>query len=403
MKEIVRFDRVSKKFVLRHNRSRSLKELATQLLRRTDDSREEFWALREVSLSVQRGEAIALIGANGAGKSTLLKLITGIIKQTTGKLTVKGRVGALLELGAGFHPDMSGRENIYMNGSILGLSQTQVQERMQQIIDFAELERFIDIPIKHYSSGMYARLGFSVAVHTDPEILLVDEVLAVGDYTFQAKCIDKINELRRNGATILFVSHNLDTAQWLCERAIWLREGRVMLDGQSQQVVERYVQQVVSEQAPTQMISELGQRWGTFDAEITALQFLNGEGSAQNNFQTGAPFTVRIHYQTRRRIERPLFGVAIHRLDGLHLSGPNTGTSHYPIEAIEGSGTIDYHVDSLPLLAGTYLFSAAIYDHTGMCPFDHHDRSYVFQVRPGKVDEKLGAVYIPCRWEHRVH
>ncbi|RLC75531.1 MAG: ABC transporter ATP-binding protein, partial [Chloroflexi bacterium] len=198
----IRFENVSKKFNLHHERKRSFQELALGLFRRDNGSREEFWALRDVDFNVEQGETVGLIGPNGAGKSTALKLVSRIIEPTSGRIKVNGRVGALLELGAGFHPDLTGRENIYLNGSILGLGRAEIERKLDDIIAFAELERFIDVPVKHYSSGMYVRLGFSVAVHTDPEVLLVDEVLAVGDAAFQRKCLERIDRMRSEGVTV---------------------------------------------------------------------------------------------------------------------------------------------------------------------------------------------------------
>ena len=219
MSAAIRFDGVSKKFILHHERARSFQELVVGLFRHNNRSREEFWALRDVSFTVAPGETVGIIGPNGAGKSTVLKLISRIMEPTSGQITVHGRIGALLELGAGFHPDLTGRENIYLNGSILGLSRAEIRCRLDDIIAFAELERFIDIPVKHYSSGMYVRLGFSVAVHTDPEVLLVDEVLAVGDAEFRKKSAERIENFRKNSTTILMVSHNLGAVQRMGERA----------------------------------------------------------------------------------------------------------------------------------------------------------------------------------------
>jgi ABC-type polysaccharide/polyol phosphate transport system ATPase subunit len=395
---------VSKKFTLHHERSRSFQELALGLFQRGNGTREEFWALRDVSFEIAPGETVGLIGPNGAGKSTVLKLISRIIVPTSGQIEVNGRLGALLELGTGFHPDLTGRENIYLYGSILGLNRAKIRQRLHDIIAFAELERFIDTPVKHYSSGMYVRLGFSVAVHIEPEILLVDEVLAVGDYSFQAKCVQKINEMQHKGVTIVFVSHALNMVQDICDRALWLHDGKMILEGHSSKVVGKYLEGFISgkDGAPsTQTGFELGKRWGSREAEITGVHFYDAHGNEQDVFETGGSFAARIQYEAHKKIENPRIGVAIHRLDGTHVNGPNTDSSNYPIGVIEGKGAIDYIIDSLPLLPGTYLFSAAIYDHTGMYPFDHHDRTYLFRVRQGPIKERLGLVYIPCQWEHR--
>ena len=219
----ITIDHVSKEFLLEQAAPRSFQELVVDVFKHRERPRaERFLALDDVSLEIKYGETVGLIGPNGAGKSTLLKMVAGIIKPTVGEVEVNGRVGALLELGAGFHPDLTGRENIYLNGSILGLSRAEIRDKIDKIIAFAELERFIDAPVRHYSSGMYVRLGFSVAVHTEPEILLVDEVLAVGDAAFQRKCMDKIDEMRGAGVTILFVSHSAELVRKICKRAVWL-------------------------------------------------------------------------------------------------------------------------------------------------------------------------------------
>ena len=218
---VIRFDSVSKEFILRHERSRSFQELFLNMLRlQRVGTREKFWVLRDVSFEVKPGEMVGIVGDNGAGKSTLLKLISHIIEPTSGHIEVNGRVSALLELGAGFHPDLTGRENIYLNGSILGFSRTEVDHIYDDILEFSELERFIDVPVKHYSSGMYMRLGFSIAIHVRPDILLVDEILAVGDQAFQLRCLDKINEMRRRGITIILVTHDLDTVREMVGRAL---------------------------------------------------------------------------------------------------------------------------------------------------------------------------------------
>ncbi|MDA8218119.1 MAG: ABC transporter ATP-binding protein, partial [Dehalococcoidales bacterium] len=236
----IKLEGVSKRFILHHERSRSFQEALVNLFRRRNGSREEFWALKNVSFEVRRGETLGLIGHNGSGKSTVLKLITRILEPTTGSIAVGGKVSALIEVGAGFHPDLTGRENVYLNGSILGIGRREMNSKLEEIIAFSELERFIDTPVKHYSSGMYARLGFSVAISVDPDILIVDEVLAVGDQSFQQKCIDRINHFRRIGKTMLFVSHSLPTVEKVCDRVIWLDHGLIMAEGAPRGITAQY-------------------------------------------------------------------------------------------------------------------------------------------------------------------
>jgi lipopolysaccharide transport system ATP-binding protein len=366
---------------------------------RTETSaRKEFWALRDISVTVEEGEAVGIIGPNGAGKSTVLKLISRIIEPTSGEIEVNGRIGALLELGAGFHPDLSGRENIYLNGSILGLGRAEVNERLDDIVAFAELERFIDMPVRHYSSGMYVRLGFSVAVHTDPEILLIDELLAVGDAAFQRKCLDKIDELRRRGVTILFISHSADTVRSLCSRAIWLDEGHMIADGSAEAVVARYLDRTWSEEKKdTSLEAQSERRWGSGQVRITEVRLLNGQGQEKQRFHVGEPLTVEIQYKAERLVERPVFGLAIHRSDGTHITGPNTKFDGQELPPVRGQGVVRYTVASLPLLEGRYFISVAVHDWDDTEMYDYHDRLYPLRVAC-REGQRYGVVAMRGEW-----
>jgi ABC-type polysaccharide/polyol phosphate transport system ATPase subunit len=392
----IQFDGVSKKFILHHERARSFQELVVGLFRRNNRSREEFWALRDVSFAVEQGETVGIIGPNGAGKSTLLKLAARVIEPTSGRIAVRGRIGALLELGAGFHPDLTGRENIYLNGSILGLSRAEIRRRLDDIIGFAELERFIDVPVKHYSSGMFVRLGFSVAVHTDPEILLVDEVLAVGDQAFQRKCLERIDDLRRQGVTVLFVSHSADAVRALCNRAIWLHEGRVVADDAAEAVVRRYLEHSWGRQTVAQPGGD-ERRWGTGRIRIIRVRLLDGEGRERQQFRTGEPLVVEMHYRAEERVERPVFGLAIHRSDGIHITGPNTQFAGLDIPAVEGEGIVTYAIPALPLLEGLYYISVSTHNWEDTEMYDYHDRMYGFWVLPG-TRERYGIVTLSGDW-----
>lgn len=403
MSAAIRFESVSKKFILHHERARSFQELALGLFRRNHRSREEFWALRDVSFTVEPGETVGIIGPNGAGKSTVLKLISRILEPTSGRIDVRGRVSGLLELGAGFHPDLTGRENVYLNGSILGLSRAEIRRKLDDIIGFAELERFIDVPVKHYSSGMYVRLGFSVAVHTDPEILLVDEVLAVGDAAFQRKCLERIDALRQEGVTILFVSHSPDAVRALCSRALWLHEGRLVADGAAEAVVARYLDHTWAagdRQVGAGMLTGQGDdhRWGSGRVRIVGVRLLDGTGREKQNFRTGEPLVVEMRYRASERVERPVFGLAIHRSDGVHITGPNTQFAGLDLPYIEGEGIITYTVPSLPLLEGLYLLSVSSHNWEDTEMFDYHDRLYAFWVLPSG-GERYGLVAIGGRWK----
>jgi lipopolysaccharide transport system ATP-binding protein len=405
----IRFDHVSKRFVIHHERPRSFQEVAVGLFHR-NGSREELWAVRDVSFTVAPGEALGLIGPNGSGKSTILKLISRILEPTEGNIQVNGRLSALLELGAGFHPDLTGRENIYLNGSILGLSRRDMDAHFDDIVRFSELERFIDMPVKHYSSGMAMRLGFAVAIHVEPEVLLIDEVLAVGDESFQMKCLDKISELRSQNVTIVFVSHGLDAVRQLCDRALWIENGEMRHLGPTEQVIDLYRDSVTVKEEDRLATQHgegagLGQetfahRWGSGEVEIVDVCFRDVLGNERHVFRTGEPMLACIRYRAHQRIDNPVFGVAIHRSDGLHVNGPNTKVAGYPIDYVDGEGEIHYFIEALPLLEGTYQFSATCYDYACVHPYDHHHRMYTFRVQRGEIKEEFGTFYIPSRWEH---
>lgn len=401
MGTVIRFDDVSKKFIIRREQARSFQELALNLFRRNDNLHEEFWALQNVSFSVEQGKTVGIIGPNGAGKSTALKLMTRIIEPTTGRIEVNGRVGALLELGAGFHPDLTGRENVFLNGSILGLGQADIRQKLDEIISFAELERFIDVPVKHYSSGMYVRLGFSVAVHTDPEVLLIDEVLAVGDQNFQHKCLERIFAMREQGVTICFVSHGLESVRRLCSHAVWLDDGMVRAAGDVDDTISAYLRHAAAEEDARSAATSAKDkhRWGTGDVEIVSVSFLNEKGEKQHVFRVGEPWTVHLHYRAPKRVENPIFGLAIHRNDGVHVCGPNTEFAGLDIPFVEGEGDVSYYVDSLPLMEGTYFVSVAVVNETSTVMYDFHNRLYPFKVRQVESGERYGLISLMGKWK----
>ncbi|HPQ41408.1 MAG TPA: Wzt carbohydrate-binding domain-containing protein, partial [bacterium] len=336
----------------------------------------------------------------------LVKLITGIMNPDSGVLRVGGRVSALLELGAGFHPDLTGTENVFLNGSIMGLTRAEIRSRFNEIVKFSELEDFIDTPIKHYSSGMYMRLGFSIAINVDPDILVIDEVLAVGDQAFQSKCMNRIRDFKRKGKTIIFVSHDLGVTNQLCSRAIWLDTGRVAARGSTQRVMDFYKERVQQteegrlEDDHKVIEAEVTQRWGSRDAEISRVEFVDRDGNPTHRFRTGDPFRVGIAWKASRRIAKPVFGIGIHRNDGVHVNGPNTKFTGDIPEFIDGEGIVWYEIDRLNLLPGTYYFSAALYNYEITTPFDHHEQLYPFMVIPGSSEEEYGVFYMPSRWRY---
>lgn len=398
---------VSKHFNLERLPRRSLQERFIRLFqRRAQKERALFWPLRNVSLTIQRGEALGLIGPNGAGKSTLLKLVTGIVEPDEGEVRVNGRLSSLLELGAGFHPDLTGRENIFLNASIYGLRSREIEARLDEIIEFSELGPFIDMPVKHYSSGMYVRLGFAVAIHTDPELLLVDEVLAVGDAAFQAKCLHAIRRFRERGGTLVFISHDLGTVQSICTRALWLEDGRIQAEGHPTEVAMTYTAHVNAREAEKRGRSaEAGQedgvkprRWGTGRVRITQVEICDAAGAPSSVFRTGDTLLVRIHYHADGRVAAPVFGVGVNQQNGVLVSGPNTAFASFDIPYVEGSGVVTYRVDDLPLMEGLYLVSVAATDAADAETYDYHDRLYTFQVFRGDSPERYGLVTLRGGW-----
>jgi ABC-type polysaccharide/polyol phosphate transport system ATPase subunit len=401
----IRFDCVSKKFPLERERPRSIQEAFLSLRRRRRRQREMFWVLRDVDFEIAHGETVAIIGPNGAGKSTVLKLVARILEPTSGSISVNGQVAALLELGAGFHPDLTGRENVFLNGAVLGISRKEMHSRFDEIVDFSELEPFIDIPVKHYSSGMYMRLAFAVAVTIDPEILLVDEILAVGDSAFQRKCMDRIYDLRREGVTILMVSHSLDAVTRICSRAIWLEKAVIVGDGSAWEISRDYLERVnardqerLHQESAKRSAAAVRNRRGSGEIRITEIECLDGQGNATTVLRTGDPLTVRLHYRADEIIERPVFGVALYRDDDLHVSGPNSRMGNLTIPTVRGTGYVDYVIEHLPLMAGHYDLAASIYDETITHQYDFVRLALSFTVQPRTSWDTLGVVHLPARW-----
>jgi len=404
---LVSFDNVSKQFSLGRERASSFQDLWLSVVRPKQLPRERlFSALDGVSFCIDAGETVGFIGANGAGKSSILKLIARILEPTSGRIEVKGRVSALLELGSGFHPDLTGRENIFLNGSIMGISRSEIAKKVDGIVAFAGLRRFIDVPVKYYSSGMYVRLGFSVAIHTDPEILLVDEVLAVGDQDFQYKCLRQIQELRRTGVTIILVSHSLDQIETQCDRAIWIQDGHIVADGRSVATVDQYRsftnRRLYAQEAERlDAEPEESNRWGTREAVLTHVELLDASRHIATEFRSGDLLCLRMHYSAPHRVDNPAFGLAFYRIDGLHINGPNSVREGVDIPFIDGEGYVDYVVDALPLNEGEYEVTAAIYNRNSTVALDHHHRQYHFRVVSASFWREDGVIHIPAQWRHQ--
>lgn len=402
MSVAVEFSHVSKSFNVQHARSTSLQETFVNFFRRRSKTLDKFWVLNDVSFQLAEGQTAGFIGDNGAGKSTLLKLLCKILEPTSGRVTVSGRIGALLELGSGFHPDLTGRENIYLNGSILGLHRSQIRSRFDEIVAFSELERFIDMPVRNYSSGMMVRLGFAVATSFWPDVLLVDEVLAVGDQVFQSRCLRRISEIQQSGTTIIIVSHDLSVIRRMCEQVFWLEDGIVQSEGDADTVVNRYLASVWKNQQNIESLAseDRGQRWGSGEVRIEEVNLLNSDDVHAQVFTTGDKFVVRMRYQAQQNIPSPAFGISLYDEQGTRINGPNVIWSGTPIESVSGRGYVDYVVEKLPLLPGTYDLTVAVYDRRISNPYDHWHRMMGFVVVPGDNERQDGVVHIPCQWEH---
>jgi len=386
----IEVDGVWKTFRIFQNRNTTLKQA---VLRRNRDKFEEFWALNGVSFDIPTGSSFGLIGANGAGKSTMLKVLARILVPDKGVVRVDGRVSALLELGAGFHPELSGRENVFLNGNILGMSTSFITKRFDEILAFSGLEQFIDQPVKTYSSGMYARLGFSVAVAVEPDILLVDEVLAVGDEQFQRRCTEKMNEIRSSGRTVVFVSHGLAQVQQLCDRAVWLDKGEVKAIGETNEVVRQYLESVTT----AYRVDDRGrQRTGSGEIELE-VELL--PDPADEPVATGNELTVRMHWRTDERFDNIVFGLTLRAADGYELSGQSS-TEQFPNMSLgPGAGWLDMRVPTLQLLPGSYHLSGAIMERGSGHVYDHSPNIAEFDVAP-KADapNEAGCITLDAQW-----
>ena len=382
---------------------------------------ETFAAIRDVSFSVPAGRTLGVIGRNGSGKSTMLKLVAGITKPTAGTVTVNGRISALIELGAGFHPEISGRENVFINGIMLGLSKREIARRFDEIVEFAELRDFIDAPVKTYSSGMYMRLGFAVAIHVDPDVLLVDEVLAVGDEGFTHKCLDKFAEFKRRGKTILLVTHSLGLVERFCDEALWLDGGQMKAMGDPKRVVGAYITDVETQEerqlsegdakaqdtvalspdepaaavlpdhpveaaaAPADMFRATEGRWGSREVEITDVLLAGADGERGHVFHSGERVDIRIRLRAPLAVEDFVIGVGLFNAEGVCCYGTNTGIEDLRSERIFGDAEATFTIESLDLVEGTYKLDVAVHKRDGY-PYDYHRLLYTFRVKSRRKD-----------------
>lgn len=418
----VEIENVSKEFRIPRERFASVKE---RLLHMGKVEHDVFHALNDINIEIKEGETYALLGHNGSGKSTLLKCVAGILRPTTGQVKVRGRMAALLELGAGFHPDLTGRENVFMNATLLGISQREIERRFDEIVAFAELEDFIDNQVKHYSSGMYVRLGFAVAVNMDPDVLLVDEVLAVGDEAFQRKCVERIRQFQADGRTIVVVTHSADMVRQLCDRAAVLDHGDKVAEGNPGEAIRTYREYLMKRGVPVESVDsevivnpdgeeeaedgteeevvpereltagELQARKSNKRVAITNVELVRPHSDERPYLLPGEPLTIRADYVASEPTEKVVFGVSVHDLEGRVVFGWNTEQLDVDVPVLDGSGTIVFDIGSIPLLDGDYMLSIAAHDVFGATVYDWHEQEYRFEVmNPLKTE---GLVHTPVK------
>ena len=421
---VISVENLSKKFCRSLKRSLwyGVKDLAAEMLLRRDERGglrpDEFWALKDVSFQVRRGEMLGLIGANGAGKTTLLSLINGLIKPDQGKITVHGRVGALIALGAGFNPILTGRENIYVNAAVLGIPKREVDKKLEAIIDFAEIGDFIDAPVQSYSSGMRVRLGFSVAAHLDPDLLLIDEVLSVGDSSFRARCYDHLNRYRKNGGTVIFVSHNTVAVEAACGRVMWLDHGRIMSIGEPAEVVQQYEAQALERSRQAHRRLQPRQIFDSADdIRFTVVECYDMDGNLESEFEFEEPFEVRLHYEADRELHSPDFVVAVYKSDGGHSAVSQVSMAWDGIQAYSTAkqGVVRCLFEAPQFSPGNYSIQAGVKAQVssrfGKKWYTRLREYATFSVLPGPLKDRLPGmtanllVSMPlplvttCKWE----
>jgi lipopolysaccharide transport system ATP-binding protein len=411
MTDSIRVENVSKAYRLgKAAQETMLRERVASFLRspfsREQDRGEILWALQDVSFSIKEGEVVGIIGRNGAGKSTLLKVLSKITHPTSGRMKVAGRVASLLEVGTGFHEELTGRENIYLNGSILGMKRREVEEKLDAIVSFAGVERFVDTPIKRYSSGMRLRLGFAVAAHLDPDVLIIDEVLAVGDAGFQKKCLRVMEDLRSGGRTVLFVSHNMAAVENLCSRGIWIDNGRIREDGQTRGIIQSYMATFAEAQQAGSDLRRIEVRRGSGEIRYTGIELLSPEGRPQPVTRSGEALTIRLYYNAEKPIPYASFGIRLTTDLGTLVT--DTSTWHHGIDIPEvppGDGHIDLEIDGVNLLQASYYLSLWI---TGVDSRIHDGLEYCTRLEVGLaniynstrvIDSRHGILYFPQRWK----
>jgi ABC-type polysaccharide/polyol phosphate transport system ATPase subunit len=385
-------DGVGRRFRVNPHRNLTLKEA---ILRPETRRTKEIWALRDVSFEVEPGASIGFVGRNGSGKTTLLRLIAGIFAPTTGRLEVGGSVGSLLELGAGFHPDFTGRENIFLSGSIYGLKRRYVRERLDEIVSFAELEGFIDLPVRTYSSGMHMRLGFAIAVHVDADILLLDEVFAVGDEAFQRKCIGKILDFKERGGTVCFVSHSAPAVERLCERAVLLEKGKVVCDGTASEAIKRYHRSLALEESPEEVGAGL-REWGSGEVRIGGVLLIGTDGEPRTRFASGEPVAIALQLVGEHPVPAPVLSLEVRDSDGSLLGANQQDLGELGWDGAPGARELRFLLEKLPLGEGDFQISVALTDAAGTRQYHRVDGAAHFAV--DSSDHARGAVLLDGEW-----
>ena len=391
-KNAIEVNSLSKNFRLYHERNRYIK---AAFLRGRRAKYEEFIALNDVSFDVPHGATLGIIGSNGSGKTTMLKCLTGIYTPEHGSIKIDGKVAALLELGAGFHPELTGSENIFLNGAILGMTKKDVELKFEEIVEFAGLEKFINTPVKNFSSGMVVRLGFSIAAHVEPKILLIDEILSVGDQDFQRKSTEKIEEFRREGRTIVVVSHSLGLVQQLCKEVIWLDKGKIRQVGLAADVISAYTGGSYAEHVERD--DESRERWGTGDARINSIELLSSDNIKIQHFDSDSAIRVRFQINAHVRLESPILRVRITKLNGDVIWATSTQRISNSIRILDGPATATLDIPKLGLLEGTYYLSASISNSTSTTELDHCQNWLRFNVHKTNMFDE-GVVSVESSW-----
>jgi len=394
---VISVSNVSKTFKIPKERNSQLKHYFLNPFHKPEYVK--FDALKDVSFEVKKGEFLGIIGRNGSGKSTLLKILAGVYQPSEGKIKINGKVTPFLELGVGFNPELSARENIFLNGTILGMTRKYLLKKFDEIVDFAEIREFVDMPVKNFSSGMQVRLAFAIMIQSDADTYLVDEVLAVGDANFQEKCFDVFRRFKKDGKTVVFVSHDLGSVELFCDRAIWIDRGEVEADNGTNKVIFEYNKFNIEDRLE-ELEQESVKAVHTVEptqVKIELVTFHNEEGNKSKLFNTGESITVKIHYKSTGTIRNPVVGISLHNAMGNLITGPNTKTSHIKIKQLEKKGVISYTILKSPLLAGMYLLTVGIFNEDATVPYDFIDQGFSFNILKNAANQN-GIIKLDEEW-----